>query len=409
MKSLQLLPGTHRQKEIVKVRFPYDLQLMVKLKKQKGVRWSQNLKSWYFFKEDFRLNTFYNYFKSIAFIDYSALKQETKVGKGFNKTKKESSVIMFDNHKKLLDTYLDKIRLKNYSPHTLKTYRNCFSRFLFYCSTLKKEVAEMGKKEIEDFMLGWKQKKNPSASYQNQMINAIKFYYEQVEERNREKYIVTRPKKASQIPTVLTKGEVFKIIQSILNLKHRSIISLIYSSGLRRSELINLKIKDIDTQRGVIIIRGGKGKKDRQSIISRELILQLRAYYKQYKPKKWLFEGTNDTRYSPTSISKILSRAVKKSKIYKKVTPHTLRHSFATHLLEQGTSLRHIQTLLGHNSSKTTEIYTQVSSQEIEKIRNPLDDFYVSNSGTIHPETGCIVPLRKEYKENKHHKGEYIQ
>jgi integrase/recombinase XerD len=160
---------------------------------------------------------------------------------------------------------------------------------------------------------------------------------------------------------------------------------LIYSSGLRRSELINLEIKDIDTRRGVIIIRGGKGKKDRQSIISQDLILQLRAYYNEYKAKKWLFEGTKGKRYSPTSISKILSRAVKKSKIYKKVTPHTLRHSFATHLLEQGTSLRHIQTLLGHNSSKTTEIYTQVSSQEIEKIRNPLDDFFANNSVTIHP------------------------
>ncbi len=118
---------------------------MAKLKEQKGVHWSQNLKSWYFFKEDFRLNTFYDYFKNIAFIDYSAFKQKTKAGKGSSKTKKELSLTLSDNHKKLLGTYLDKIRLKNYSPHTLKTYRNCFGLFLLYCSTLKKEVAAIGK------------------------------------------------------------------------------------------------------------------------------------------------------------------------------------------------------------------------------------------------------------------------
>ena len=149
---------------------------------------------------------------------------------------------------------------------------------------------------------------------------------------------------------------------------------MIYSSGLRRSELINLEIKDIDTRRGVIIIRGGKGKKDRQSIISQDLILQLRAYYNEYKAKKWLFEGTKGKRYSPTSISKILSRAVKKSKIYKKVTPHTLRHSFATHLLKNGGDLRVIQELLGHSSLSTTQIYTEVDDISLEKTyreKNP--------------------------------------
>lgn len=352
MLTLRLLPALHREQAIIKVSFPYNRDLIDKIKRYQGTRWSQTLKSWYFLKKDFSLNAFYNSFKTVAFVDYSALKQKPKGNANQEKQNKSGFTVLSDKHKKILNDYLNKIHLKNYSLNTLKTYGNCFSLFLLYCEALKKEVAEVGKKEIEYFMLRWKQKKNPSASYQNQMINAIKFYYEQVEERNREKYSVTRPKKGTQLPTVLTKEEIFKIIQRIVNLKHRSIISLIYSSGLRRSELINLEIKDIDTQRGVIIIRGGKGKKDRQSIISQDLILQLRAYYNEYKPKKWLFEGTKGKRYSPTSISKILSRAVKKSKIYKKVTPHTLRHSFATHLLEQGTSLRHIQTLLGHNSSR---------------------------------------------------------
>ena len=200
----------------------------------------------------------------------------------------------------------------------------------------------------------------------------------------------------------------FAIISSIQNLKHRSIIALIYSAGLRRSELLNLKIQDIDAARNLLIIRGGKGNKDRQTIISIRLIEDLRVYYKEYKPKVWLFEGPNGKQYSATSIVKILARSVKRIKINKHVSPHMLRHSFATHLLEQGVSLRHIQKLLGHNSSKTTEIYTQVSTQEISKIKNPLDGFYKNKSGTIQTNTGSIVPLKVEYKRNINHLVVYI-
>ena len=160
------------------------------------------MKSWYFLKKDFSLNAFYNSFKTVAFVDYSALKQKPKGNANQEKQNKSGFIVLSDKHKKILNDYLNKIHLKNYSLHTLKTYGNCFSLFLLYCEALKKEVAEVGKKEIEYFMLRWKQKKNPSASYQNQMINAIKFYYEEVEERNREKYSVTRPKKATQLPTI---------------------------------------------------------------------------------------------------------------------------------------------------------------------------------------------------------------
>jgi site-specific recombinase XerD len=154
---------------------------------------------------------------------------------------------------------------------------------------------------------------------------------------------------------------------------------LIYSAGLRRSELINLKVSDINSERMVINIIGAKGKKDRVSLLSENILQLLRKYYKEYKPKKYLFEGARGGKYSSTSVVKILKNAAQKAGIRKNITPHMLRHSFATHLLEQGTDLRYIQELLGHNSSKTTEIYTHVSKKAIGNIRNPADDFFEEN------------------------------
>jgi site-specific recombinase XerD len=171
-----------------------------------------------------------------------------------------------------------------------------------------------------------------------------------------------------------SKDEVSRIIGAISNLKHRCIISLIYSAGLRRSELINLKIRDIDSGRMLIRVEDSKGNKDRYTLLSKKVLNELRDYYKVWKPKEWLFEGAEKEAYSATSIAKILNMAVNKSGIKKRVTPHMLRHSFATHLLEQGTDLRYIQELLGHENSKTTEIYTHVSNKKLKEIKNPLDE-----------------------------------
>jgi len=155
---------------------------------------------------------------------------------------------------------------------------------------------------------------------------------------------------------------------------------MIYSAGLRRSELINLKVTDILSDRKQVIIRSAKGRKDRYSLLSTHLLNELRQYYKEYRPKVWLFEGQKPgTQYSPTSIRKILLRASRTAGIHKRVTPHMLRHSFATHLLEQGVDMRYNQTLLGHESSKTTEIYTHVSTTELERVKNPLDRLWDSS------------------------------
>jgi integrase/recombinase XerD len=212
-----------------------------------------------------------------------------------------------------------------------------------------------------------------SISYQNQAVNSIKFYFEQVLGQNRKFYVIDRPFKAKTLPEVLSESEVKSIIDGIENLKHKCIILLIYSAGLRISELINLKINNIDAKRNQINIKAAKGNKDRYTLLSEKLLTYLRKYFIAFKPKEYLFEGNSGHAYSARSIQMIFARACEKAKIKKKVTVHTLRHSFATHLLENGTDLRYIQTLLGHSSSKTTEIYTHITSKGMEHIKSPLD------------------------------------
>jgi integrase/recombinase XerD len=186
---------------------------------------------------------------------------------------------------------------------------------------------------------------------------------------------IHRPKRAKVLPNVLSKEEVKKILDAHSNLKHKAMLSMIYSCGLRRSELLNLKFSDIDSKRNIVIIRQSKGKKDRITPLSAKILDLLRRYYKEYSPKTYLFEGQEkNTQYSARSLEEVLKKSVKLASINKPVTLHWLRHSYATHLLESGTDLRYIQELLGHNSSKTTEIYTHVSTKNIQQIKSPFDD-----------------------------------
>ncbi|MDQ2180825.1 site-specific tyrosine recombinase/integron integrase [Marinifilum sp. D714] len=291
---------------------------------------------------------------------------------------------MADKKKEKVETvlpkgYMEKLEQKRYSSQTIKIYTSYFKDFQNHFDS--KDLKQINPEMINEYLLKLIKEKNISGSQQNQRINAIKFYYEKVLGNDREYYKIDRANKPKKLPTVLSKLEVKTIINCCTNKKHKCILSLIYSAGLRRSELINLKLTDIDSTRGLIIIKSAKGNKDRVSLLSPRLINELREYYKQYKPKVYLFEGQDiGTKYSTTSVANVLKQACSKAKIKKRVSPHTLRHSFATHLLEQGTDLRYIQNLLGHSSSKTTEIYTHVSTQNIGKIKNPLDDMFSDSS-----------------------------
>lgn len=214
-----------------------------------------------------------------------------------------------------------------------------------------------------------------SASFQSGVINAVKLFFSNRLNRKLEPELIERPKQPRILPHVLPKEEVKAILQAHQNIKHRAMLSLIYACGLRRGELLNLRIEDIDSKRGLLRINKGKGNKDRLVPISAKMVALLREYYRYEKPKEYLFEGEKQgEKYSEGSIQKVLKSALKKAKISKPATLHWLRHSYATHLLESGTDLRFIQELLGHNSSKTTEIYTHVSQKSLQNIKSPFDD-----------------------------------
>ncbi len=206
------------------------------------------------------------------------------------------------------------------------------------------------------------------------MVNAVKLFFQTVQNRKLNIDQIHRPKKPKTLPNVLSKEEIKAILEAHGNIKHRAMLSLIYACGLRRSELLNLKPADINSKRGILLIKQAKGKKDRIAPISEKIIELLRQYYKTYKPTFWLFEGQNKgEQYSEKSLENVLKQALKKANIKKTVSLHWLRHSYATHLLESGTDLRFIQELLGHNSSKTTEIYTHVSTKSLQNIISPFD------------------------------------
>ncbi len=281
---------------------------------------------------------------------------------------------MLQKPNRLPKGYMELLLRKRYSQSTIKTYTSYFLQFMTYFKN--QGLESITYHMINAYMLDLIQFRKISVSQQNQRINAIKFYYEKVLKRKREYFYISRPRKEATLPTILTLEEVEKMLQLTKNRKHKCILMTIYSGGLRRSELINLKVADIDSQRMLIKICGAKGKKDRFTLLSEKLVIELREYYKEYQPKIWLFEGQKGAQYSATSIEKIFRQAIDRANIIKHVTPHSLRHSFATHLLEQGTNLRYIQELLGHSSTKTTELYTRVASNALMKIKNPLDNLY---------------------------------
>lgn len=369
--QIKLEYGEHRQQPVVFVRFTYNREIINRLKERTPALWSQTKACWYIKKEEFELHSFFANLKDDAFIDYSRLrKSPTPLQDKVNKRD-----FSYRESIQIPAKYSGKLIQKRYSNSTIRTYTAYFKDFMYHFKDA--EIDDLDKDQINDYIRLLVLKQGISASEQNQRINAIKFYYEKILGREKYLYHIDRPKKNKQLPQVLSKNEVKEIIKHCNNLKHRCILSLIYSAGLRRSELIGLKISEINSERGLIKITDAKGNKDRYTLLSPALLNQLRTYYKQYRPQYWLFEGNLPrSQYSATSIANVLNEAARKARIYKRVTPHMLRHSFATHLLEQGTDLRYIQELLGHGSTKTTEIYTHVTNKNISAIKNPLDDLF---------------------------------
>jgi site-specific recombinase XerD len=265
------------------------------------------------------------------------------------------------------------VRLR-YAEATRTNYEVQFRKFLafIYPCTLE----DFTRADVDRYLYYLVRDKKVSHSTQNQAINAIKFYLEFVKKEERNVYYVERPRKAKTLPTVLSEEEVAAMLATTINLKHRSILCLLYSAGLRRGELLKLTPADIDHARNVIYVRSGKGMKDRVTLLSQIAYALLLKYVEQYQPTQFLFEGEPGEPYSERSVNSIVKRAARQAGIKKNVSPHTLRHSFATHLLEGGTDLRYIQELLGHESSKTTERYAHVTKKGFGKLVSPLDNLF---------------------------------
>ena len=367
--QIVLSSGIHKQQPVVKVGFSYNQDIIKKIKSFSGAKWSKTLKSWYFPKEKFDLNHFFMDMKELAYINYSGLKKETNVSTGLNKAPKEKPLKQYIE---LPKGYLELLVQKRYSSNTIKIYTHYFSQFQSFF--IEKRLKDITLDEINTYILDLIQNKNISPSQQNQRINAIKFYYEKVLGRDQEYFNIERPRKERKLPNVLSKEEIADILSVTDNLKHKCLIALIYSCGLRRSEAIKLKKEDIDSIRMVIKIKGAKGKKDRYVQLSVKLLELLEEYLKEFKPHLWMFEGQKGGQYGAESISHVLKAGALKAGIKKRVYPHILRHSYATHQLEQGVDIRFIQQWLGHESLKTTQRYTHVSEQNFKNFKNPLDD-----------------------------------
>lgn len=338
---------THRKEPRIAVYFERSAEKIERIKQIPGSRWSQTLRVWHLPDTEENRNRFGLPLRVLGL----------KNNEGPQQLKK----------------FADYLRSKRYSDNTVKTYVDALRSFFIFCSDKTSE--EITNDDVIHYNNEYILKNKLSASFQNQIVNAIKLYFASIKDTKIELDKIHRPKRAKVLPNVLSKQEVKAILNAHNNLKHKIMLSLIYSCGLRCGELLSLQPEHIDSKRGIVIIKNAKGKKDRITPLSSKILSKLREYYKMYKPNTYLFEGqVKGTKYDERSLQQVLKQALHKAGITKPATLHWLRHSYATHLLESGTDLRYIQELLGHNSSKTTEIYTHVSIKNLQQIRSPFDD-----------------------------------
>jgi len=269
------------------------------------------------------------------------------------------------NKQEILEKFHKQINIENYSDQTIRNYSSALKLFLEYIENLK--ITQVTDKEIQNYLYYCKTEKKYSYSSMKQVVAAISYLYKKVLKKPVPEALDVKFRKPIALPAVLSVKEISKILNATKNLKHKTILLLIYSAGLRLGELLNLKIGDIDSVTMKIHIKQSKGKKDRYVMLSGNVLKLLREYYKSYKPKEYVFEGQNGGKYSPKSVQNIFKVAVKKAGIKKKATVHTLRHSFATHLLEGGADLRAVQEMLGHSDISTTQIYTHLDRSFLQQ------------------------------------------
>ena len=337
-----------------------------------NVKWSKQFSMVYIPNTANNIDLIFETFKGVCWVNTNVLFKDRII----NKERAPTDINSYRKRKQIQgfsycpESYLLKLELKKYAPNTIKSYVSGFELFINYY--YGSELSELDENDIRNY-LQYLIQSGKSDSTVNLAVNSIKFYYEIVLGMPNRFYSIERPRKKEKLPEVISQAEIKTMINVTKNLKHKTIISLLYSTGMRRSELLNLRIENIDSKRMLIKINEAKGGKSRITLLSEKMLKLLREYYKNYTPKVFLFEGQTGGQYSAESVVNIVKKAALKAGIKTRVTPHILRHSFATHLIESGTSIRFIQQLLGHSSIKTTEVYTNVSTSYFNEIKNPLD------------------------------------
>ena len=413
-KVIRIKKSEHRGTKIWELHFPYDKGLMQRIRSFDGVKWSNSKKCWYgpgtedwmerlrnqegivieryespgkssvepklTFDEQ-RTATPSNERKEISSpLPTSALTTIPAKGMDGNNQRhvkteqpKLSAMSLPPVQTKDLERWVDYLTGKQYAPKTIEVYRQALRLFLLWLNG--KNHKEVRKEDVDSYMTYLVKEKRCSRSYQNQAINAIKSFYDHNFSIHLSSDMLQRPRREYKLPHYLTREEVTKIFQTLGNLKHRAMISLVYACGLRLGEVLRIRLTDIDPAQRLMMIRQSKGNKDRVVPLPESILLLLNDYAMAYKPQIYLFEGQiNSQPYSERSIQLVFKRAVQNSEIRKQeATLHWLRHSYATHLLEMGTNLRDLQALLGHKNIKTTEGYTHISSTNFRHIVSPFD------------------------------------
>jgi integrase/recombinase XerD len=334
----------HHKQSRIAVYFALDWALVARIKKLEGALWSATLRVWH-------------------------LPDTPAYRKRFGLP---VAVVANQDHVAAVQQFSDWLHSRRYAASTISTYTEALRNFLLFFN--ERSISDITERDVVRYNTEYILRKRLSSSFQNQIVNAVKLFFSTIQRRKLDPTLVHRPKREKVLPNVLSKEEVKQILQSHSNIKHRAMLSLIYSCGLRCGELLSLQPVHIDSKRGLVHIKQAKGKKDRVVPLSPKILELLRAYHKAYVPQRYLFEGTEPGKpYESRSLQFVLKQALVKAGIAKPVTLHWLRHSYATHLLEAGTDLRYIQELLGHSSSKTTEIYTHVSAKSLLQITSPFD------------------------------------
>jgi integrase/recombinase XerD len=407
MQTITLKPLRHRGAECIGIYFENYTSLNTIIRKQATAKWSQTKKCWYIPYTQKHYSLLQTALKEKAILHTDALKkyaEQRKKEKQTKSTATQSAVQILEVepgsgkslrkqsvsgspsprerglggealNKHVLPAMKQQLVLKGYSPSTIKTYMNEVGVFL---KAIKQHTADaFTTARLKNYLQYCHETLKLTDNTLHSRMNALKFYYEQVLKKEKFFWEIPRPKKQLLLPKIFNQDEIASIINSVTNKKHKTMLMLAYSAGLRVSEVIGLKVYNIDSKRMSILIEQGKGKKDRLVSLSPVLLVMMRDYVLQYKPdrKGFLFEGNNKgTPYSTRSLQEVLQAAKKKAGVLRPGSIHSLRHSFATHLIEKGTDVTMIQKLLGHNDIRTTLLYLHTSNKDLLKIISPLDD-----------------------------------